>query len=144
MQPSHVSVSSHLLQVTVNAVSHFINSSGTGNDAAHEYCTGLQAKSNPAYGIHLSMTELATSPESVNRLPWQLQAIAEAADFSDSREEATERSQHVMQFLSGMLQADMTVRVTSRELSAQQWLLEAGRSELWPCPEALQKALQRQ
>ena len=42
-----------------------------------------------------------------------------------------------------MLQPKVAQRMTAKQLAAQQWLSNAGSSELGPCPEVLQKVLQK-
>ena len=107
------------------------------------FVSELQALHNPAYSRQSGETNPLECCEPSQSQPWQLQYIAEAADFGDSKQDAAERCRCVAELLAGMLQPDVAQRMTAKQLAAQQWLSDAGNSQLGPCPKVVQKILQK-
>ena len=91
----------------------------------------VQAMNNPAYNSQA----VGTSEQ-----PWQLAAMRTAADFDDNRVAAEERFQNVAALLSGMLHPNVSERMTAKQLTSLQWLLDAGSNELGACPVVLQSS----
>ena len=98
----------------------------------------LQGTNNPAY-----QASCDASGQSDSHQPWQLVAMQEAADFSDSKEEAAERCSFVAKLLSGMLHPEVAQRMTAKQLAAQDWLSSVATQHLEPCPQFLKKVLQK-
>ena len=66
--------------------------------------------------------------------PWQLTALQECADFSNSPSEAADRCKEVTAILSGLLEVDSSKRWTAGQLASCSWLRAAAAQEMVPCP----------
>ena len=80
------------------------------------------------------MDPLSVGTQDDSLQPWQLTALQESVDFSDSPTEAADRCREVTTILSGLLEIDDNKRWTAEQLASCSWLSEAASGQISPSP----------